>query len=307
MDSTLLTPVGAAAAEEDGKRRCHIRNGRIPTEGLCAGDTGGFDDCRQPEAQGVDRRDDAQIGYRQEIHLGITQYHEKRFVPPVCSRVRFRGQRAFLRVVEPFRIGRIIDEQEVGCDAKHEGGGTFNEKHPLPTGEAGRTGESRHDPRRQRPSNNSAERARKPNHRNCAGDAVRTIPARQVEEDARREAGFEDAQQKAQGVEHRDAIDEHHAHRGDTPEHHDAAEGKPGANPGQQEIAWHLEQDIAHEKYSCPDAVGGVGEAEIALHLKLRKAYVDSVQISEHEANEQQWQQAYIYFSIEGRTVRPAP
>src|SRR4029077_13810012 len=57
--------------------------------------------------------------------------------------------------------------------------------------------------------------------------------------------------------------------------------GDPGAGPPalEHQVARHLEEEIAREKYSRSEAIDGIRESELLLHLQRRKPEVDAVQV----------------------------
>jgi hypothetical protein len=63
-----------------------------------------------------------------------------------------------------------------------------------------------------------------------------------------------------------------------------------GTNPRQQQIAGNFEQHVADKEDARSDAIGRVGERELALHLELREADVDAVEVREHVAERQERQ-----------------
>jgi len=109
---------------------------------------------------------------------------------------------------------------------------------------------------------------------------------------ARNEAGFQTADQKAQNVERGFTGDKHHGCRGDTPGNHDAGDPAFRTDLVQNHVARNFEQEIADEKDAGAEAVDGIAEAEIALHLQLGEADVDAVQIGEHKTDHQKGHEA---------------
>ncbi len=86
------------------------------------------------------------------------------------------------------------------------------------------------------------------------------IPLRQVPDDAGEEAGLGDAQQEAEDVEAGRAVDEHRRRRHQPPHDHDPGDPQPRADAAHQQVAGHLEEEVADEEDPRADAVGGVGE-----------------------------------------------
>jgi hypothetical protein len=75
------------------------------------------------------------------------------------------------------------------------------------------------------------------------------------------------------------------------------------ANARQQQIARQFEQHIADEENTGAHPVCGIRKAEIGLHLQLRKAHIDAVQIRKQVADEQKRQQPPIDLAVERRSV----
>jgi len=103
-------------------------------------------------------------------------------------------------------------------------------------------------------------------------------PVGEIEDDAREEAGFGDAQQKAHRIEAPLAADEGHGDGDEAPADHDARDPDARAEFLHRQIARHLEQDIAGEKDAGADAEHRRAEAEIVVHGERGEADIDPVE-----------------------------
>ncbi len=81
-------------------------------------------------------------------------------------------------------------------------------------------------------------------------------------------------------------LHEHVRSRDGSPEHHDGAQPHPGSDPLQDHVRGYFEDKVSKKKDARPGSVDRIAHPEILLHLKLGKAYVDTVQIREYVADE---------------------
>ena len=116
----------------------------------------------------------------------------------------------------------------------------------------------------------------------------RRVPVGEVQDDAGEEAGLEGAEQEAQHVELRRRLHEHHAGGDDAPADHDAQQRLARADLLQHQVARHLEQEVADEEDAGAQAVDRVAEGQRLLHLQLRVADVDAVEVGDDVADDQQ-------------------
>src|SRR5438105_4948477 len=82
--------------------------------------------------------------------------------------------------------------------------------------------------------------------------------------------------------------------RDDTPGDHDPRDPQPGADLFENEIAGHLEQDIAPEERTRSHAVPGGIEADVLVHRQCGEAHVDAVEITEEISQHRKRQDAQI-------------
>ena len=109
----------------------------------------------------------------------------------------------------------------------------------------------------------------------------RRVPLQDVEDDSGEEAGFRHAQQKAGGVELHRRADEHHRHGDDAPGDHNAGEPAARAEAVEQEVGGDLAGGVAEEEEARAEAIDGVGEVKIGVHLELGVADVDAIHVGD--------------------------
>ncbi|MNR03985.1 hypothetical protein D3C85_1199100 [compost metagenome] len=126
------------------------------------------------------------------------------------------------------------------------------------------------------------------------------VPEGEVEHHAGEEAGLEHAEQEAHHVELGRGLDEHGRAGDQAPEHHDAHQGDPRAEPLQEHVARHLEEHVADEEHGGTEAVDRVAEVQRGLHLQLGEADVGAVDEVHQVADEQEWDQAQGDLAIDG-------
>ena len=149
-----------------------------------------------------------------------------------------------------------------------------------------------HDPAGERPSQQAGQRDGRHEHRDHLRASMAWIPVGEIQDDARKEPRFGDPEQKPQNIEHRRRGDEHEGGRHEPPCNHDAADPDPGADFVQNDVAQHLEEEIADEEHPGAEAVHGFAEAKIGEHLQLGEPDVDPIEVRHEIAQHQKRQQA---------------
>src|SRR5215207_10982221 len=64
------------------------------------------------------------------------------------------------------------------------------------------------------------------------------------------------------------------------------------ADPFEKHVTRHFEQKVADEEDACTQAVDSIAEAEVGLHLKLRKADINAIEVRKNVADEQERDQS---------------
>ena len=113
-------------------------------------------------------------------------------------------------------------------------------------------------------------------------------PVGEIQNHAGEEAGLGEPQHDAHGIEAVAARHEHHRHRGDAPEDHDARDPAPGADALQNQVARDLEQEVAEEEQPGAGAIDLGRQSEIGLHVPGGETDVDAVQIRHHVGQEEE-------------------
>ena len=113
-------------------------------------------------------------------------------------------------------------------------------------------------------------------------------PPGEEQDDAREEARLGRAEQEAEHVEARGALDEHHRRRDQAPDDHDRGEPAAGAEAREREVARHTEDHVAEREDAGADPEDRVREVEIVLELELREAHVHAVEVRDHVDEEEE-------------------
>ena len=188
----------------------------------------------------------------------------------------------FLAVTEPPRLTDPVVEEEQHHDANDDRRDRFEHEQPLPAREPSRAGKPLHDPPRQRTAEDARDRWRGHEERHHPRSAVARIPVGEIEDDPRKEPRLRDAEDKAQHVERRG---------NQPPRDHDPRDPDPGADPVQQQVARHFEQEVADEEHAGAGPIDGLTEPEVGEHLEPREPDVHPVQVrddvTEHQEGEQ--------------------
>ena len=125
----------------------------------------------------------------------------------------------------------------------------------------------------------------------------RGIPEREVEDDAGEEARLGRAQQHADQIEGvlvahpggaGDVRNERHGARENAPAQHDAGDPFARAEPLEQQVGWHLEDEIGDEEDAGAEAERGLRQAEVGVHRQRGEADIDAVQIGDEVAEHQE-------------------
>lgn len=112
------------------------------------------------------------------------------------------------------------------------------------------------------------------------GDAhaalVGAVPEGQVVDEAREEAGLEDAEQEADGGGGGEGVHGAEAHGDGAPREHEEGEPARGAQLLEQDVGRHLEQGVADEEDHQGDVELVLGRADLGLHVVARRRVEDA-------------------------------
>ncbi|MNS65958.1 hypothetical protein D3C72_991510 [compost metagenome] len=302
MAVALAGAVGVARDQDQADRAHGIGYHRIQADRHHVGDAEVADHQRHPEAQRQRTTGQRKIDKREQVHARVAQnlpQRVQRMAAGMCLRGRVARQVGTFAVGQPAGLLRAINKAARGQQAQQHRGRALDRKHPLPALQPEHPGHVAHDPAGHQPAQHTRHRHAGEEDRHHRGAAARREPVGQVEHDAGEEAGFEHAQQEAQRIELRRGGDAHHRHRGQAPQHHDARERAPCAKARQQHVAGHFAQHVADVEDRGAQAVHGVAEAQVLLHLQLGEADVDAVQERHHVADEQERDDAQPDLAVE--------
>ena len=139
-----------------------------------------------------------------------------------------------------------------------------------------------------------------PDHAGAVGERE---PDRQQVEHAGEEARLAGSEQEPQDEEHRGVlgIGERERHR--PPADHDASEPAPRPDPLEDDVARHLEQEVADEEQRGAEPVGVLGQPEIAHHLQLGVADVLPIDVGDQVDDADEGQQVPRDLANGGGTV----
>ena len=98
------------------------------------------------------------------------------------------------------------------------------------------------------PADHARDRGGRHEERDGARPVLRREPVRQVQDDAGEEPRLAGAEQEAQRVERPGRLHEHHAGGDESPEDHDAGDPQPRADLLEDDVARHLEEEVADEE-----------------------------------------------------------
>ena len=200
---------------------------------------------------------------------------------------------------EPLRVLRLVGQIEVRDDAGDHGGDALEQQHPLPAGPAVDAVHAVHDGAGQRTADHAREGRGRHEGAEGRGAAVVGEPVGQIQDDAGIEAGLEHAEQEAQRIEHRRRRHVHHRDRGQAPADGDAHDGLARADLLQQQVARHLEEEIAEEEDAGAEAVDRLAPFQVVEHRQLDEADVDAIDPGQHPEQHQEGNEAPEYLAID--------
>ena len=129
---------------------------------------------------------------------------------------------------------------------------------------------------------------------------MRGVPVGEVQNNAREKTRFGQAQQKAHDIKLGFGLNEHHAARHNAPSHHDACYPNTGTYSVQNDIARHFKKEVANEKHARTQSIHSIREPQFACHLQLCKTDIDTVQISNDLAKQQQGDETPRHLEVGG-------
>src|SRR6476620_6397762 len=107
-------------------------------------------------------------------------------------------------------------------------------------------------------------------------------PISEVKDYAGKESSLGDAKQEAHDREARRTCDHRGQARQDPPGYHDPRDPHPGTDLFQDDIAWHLEDEIAPVEHADGEPEGASRHFQIAAHGEPGEAHIDPVDIGEN-------------------------
>ena len=204
----------------------------------------------------------------------------------------------FLLAGQPLRVFRPVVQVEEHDDAEQCGRQAFEDEHPLPARQTGNAGHVVHDPAGNRAAESAGNRDPAHEHRDDPRSAGAGIPVGQVQDDAGKEAGLEDAKQETNDIKYHRAGNERHAGRQQAPDEHDPEQGQPGPDFLEDQVARHFEEKIADKEYAGAKSIYSIAETQLGFHLKLSETYIDSIEIRDDVTDEQKRNKSPRYLGI---------
>ena len=275
-------------------------------------------DGRHPEAHAIQRERAGQIHERQHPHAAAAQRLRRTSRGDARGAVRdavrgrvllgeLRGNRVALLRGEPRCLRGSVGQQAPDADAGDHRRDRFEHEQPSPSAPATHAISVLHDGARHGGPDHVGGGDGGHEQRHGAGALGGGKPVGEIENDAREESGFRDAEQKAQRIkpelkrcdtEERwqrspgNAVHEREGAGNDRPGEHDA--GNPPARPEllEGEVAGHFKEEVAEKENAGAESVHRVGEAEGGGHLQFGEANIDAVEERHDVAHEQQRQQS---------------
>ena len=183
----------------------------------------------------------------------------------------------FLVVVQPCRVPRRVGQEPEVEDAEQHRWNALEHEEPLPSREAADALHRIHD----RAGDGVAQDV---GHGDCEhepGDDPRPQgrgkPGGQVIDDARKEPRLGHAEEHAGPVVGRYIRHRGGEHRYEAPRDHDSRDPHPRPEPPQEQVARHLEDQVADEEESVAPVDHRIGETEFRGHAEPREADVGPV------------------------------
>ena len=313
VPAPLLAPLGTAADDHHADDAHDVRDGRVDADHEKIVDAPALDQRGHPEHHRVGCAQQQEVHQRQQVHLGVTQHLPQRAVGSAGHQasivLEVVAQHLLLGRLQPMRVFGFVLQIQEGHDAQHRRRQALHQEQPLPAVPAIDAVHPLHDAAGQRPGDDPGDGRRGHEDGDHLSTLCRRVPEGQVQDDAGEEAGLEGAEQEAQHVELHRRGHEHHARGDDAPAEHDSQQRLARADLLEHQIAGHFEEEVADEEDAGAQAVDGVAEGQRLLHLQLRVADVDAVEVGDEVADDQQRHDAPADLRkhrLVARRVRPA-
>ena len=158
------------------------------------------------------------------------------------------GQPSLLVRRQPARLLRPVGEEEEASQTAQHRRPALDHQHPTPTGQPGKIVEVVEDPGAERRSNQIRNRNRSREHGDRGSLLALAEPIGQIDDDAGEEACLRHAQQEAKQVELRARLHEGCQDRHRAPGQQDTRDPNPWTVSVHQDVAWHLEQEVADKE-----------------------------------------------------------
>ena len=209
--------------------------------------------------------------------------------------VETRREPGALVRLQPQRVSRPVGQIEIGDKAEQHGRRRLDDEQPLPALQSADAVHAEDDAGNRR-ADHRGQRNRRHERADDAATIDRGEPQRQIEDDAGKEAGLGEAEQRAHGVE-RDLVaepggggnvgDERHQAGENPPAHHDARDPLLRAEPVEEQVRRQLENKIAEKEDAGAETEHGRGQAERLVHGQRGKADIHPVEIGDEIADDQ--------------------
>ncbi len=296
VPAPLAHAVRHPAPHHHAQRAEEIGDHRHPPD-LHVGEAQLLHHLRQEQQQAEARGHDAEIVEREQQHLRVPERARDadlavRLDGPALA-IDLGAEPRALVLAEPARLGRPVGQIDQHHEADKERRHRLGDEHPFPAGEAQPSVELE-EPRRHRRAGRHRHWQRQGEPRHDAAAMPVGKPVGEIEDDAGKEPGLGDAQQKPHGGEAPRPDAEGGEAREQAPGQHDPRDPQPRADFLEDDVARHLEDDIAPEEGARRHAVDGGIEPQLLVHGEGGKADIDAVEITQEICEERDRQDAPI-------------
>ncbi|MNR13685.1 hypothetical protein D3C85_1301070 [compost metagenome] len=171
MPAPFLHPVRIAREPQHEDGGGDVGNGRVQADLHRVLDAGDLEQRGQPEADGVDAANQAEVGEGHAVDGRVAQHLCEGVLFLRAARFQIRGQQRLFAGAEPAGLGGFVVQEIERHHAQQHAGQAFQQEHPLPAFQTMRAREGRHDPGRRRAADNAADGAGQHHHRHDARHA----------------------------------------------------------------------------------------------------------------------------------------
>jgi len=188
---------------------------------------------------------------------------------------------------KPMGAFGAIGQKKRNGQPDEDGGNSFQKKEPLPGVESVPTVGNLENPTGNGTAKNTGCSDGGHEHGGHMGSVFAREPVGEIKDYAWEKAGLGHAEKKAEDVEGGDAVAEGHQGGDDSPTDHDAGDPESGSGAVEDEVSRNLEKEVTEKENAGSGCENGIREPRNLMHGQFGEADIDSVNVGEDVAGEE--------------------